>query len=78
MTYFNHNVLTQHASDTITAVFRVMILLKEYKDTNMASCVASVHYLKIVPTPCTYKDFKIRIKSAYTTTGCGGDGKIFR
>jgi len=29
----------QHDSDGIVAIFRVMLLLQEYKDTSVVSCV---------------------------------------
>ena len=30
----------QHVSTTIAAIFRAMLLLQEYKGTNMVNCVA--------------------------------------
>ena len=46
--YLIHNFCHQHVSAAIAAIFRMMLLLQEYRHANVGSC-----FLIIKPTRCT-------------------------
>ena len=49
MTYFISQYSHQHVSAAIAAIFRMVLLLKEHKGTNVVSCVAvTPEQLKII------------------------------
>jgi len=66
MMYFIHDFLTNMFRAAIAAFFRVMLLLKEYKRTNVFSCVTftSEHYNPVYTSPARYiKTHHIAISS---------------